>query len=178
MVVRSALIVALLPLAACVGRPKDTLVAHSCRQAPPSWSQAVPSRDELKRRASSVSHVVRGRLRWTGSAIDEEPGSQRELDYAVVDILEFHRGDAWSVSPRMRRSFPLLAESPALEALRCREGEAFFFFVDLPGRSAKEWPGGAPDPAVRAFGEDAVELVAIIPEEERERVQAALAATP
>lgn len=163
---------ALVALCACGGTRKDTLSADVCRETPAEWSELIPAA-ELRARAAAASHVVRGRIRWTGSVIDVEHTSQRELGYVVVDILEFHQGDAWSVDPRMRRSFPLLGNQPELRALNCRTGEAFFFFVDLSGES---WPGGTPDPVFRAFGERAVELVAIVPESAAESVRAALAA--
>jgi hypothetical protein len=173
--VRSFLLfAALVAAAACSISRKDTLSADHCREAAPPWSRPPPSTNELGAAAASVSHVVLGRVRWTGTATDEDGDRRRELGYVVVDVLGFYKGDAWAVDPRMRRAFPLLGSPNAIGPLACRSGEEFFFFVTLPGAAARPWRGGAPDPVVRAFGENSVELALVVPEAERERVLTAL----
>jgi hypothetical protein len=141
-------------------------------EAPPPF---VGPAADLRAAARSASHVIRGRVRWTGLSVDQDGERRTELRYVVVDILEFHRGDAWSVDPRMRRAFPLLADDDAIQSLACREGEAFFFFATLPGPNTPQRPGGVPDPIYRAFGDRSVELVALVPESERAQVVEALA---
>lgn len=169
--VRALLIAA--AVSACGATRKDTLVADVCSDAPPALPTVTA--EALDAAARAASHVVRGRVRWTGIANDEEGAQHREYVYVVVDVLEFYRGDAWSVEPRMQRSFPLLAERSVLGGLACRNGEAFFFFVDLPEPSAPPRPGGVPDPVFRAFGDRQVRVHAIVGEAERDRVAAALA---
>jgi hypothetical protein len=162
-------------LTACPIARKDTLSADVCHNPAPPWT-ALPSAEQLRAAAASVTHVVLGRVRYTGIATEEEHGRQRQLGYVVVDILGFYKGDAWIVHPRMQRAFPLLSEPSAHGELACRQGEELFFFVRLPGREARPWPGGAPDPVLRAFGENSVELELVVPESDRERVLEALAA--
>lgn len=172
---RSAWLATSVALGACVPARRDTLVADVCRDAPEAL--AAPS-DGLEEAARKATHVVRGRVRWTGLALDEDGETRRELGYVVVDILEFHRGDAWSVDERMRRAFPLLGAPERLKPLGCRHGEALFFFVRLPGPEDPPRPGGVPDPVFRAFGDRAVELVQYAPESEQLRVAEALRRTP
>jgi hypothetical protein len=162
-------------LAACVPARRDTLVADVCRDAPEPLQADLAG---LEAAARAATHVVRGRVRWTGLAIDEDGETRREFGYVVVDILEFHRGDAWSVDPRMRRAFPLLGPPERLKALGCRQGEALFFFVSLPGPEDSARPGGVPDPVFRAFGDRAVALLAFAPESEQPRVAEALRRNP
>jgi hypothetical protein len=176
-VLRASLVAAGCLVSACAVARKDTLSADVCHAPAPPWTEA-PSTDRVRAAAAAATHVVLGRVRWTGIASEEELGRRRELGYAVVDVLGFYKGDAWTVDPRMQRAFPLLSEPSAHRLLACRGGEELFFFVSLPGASPRPWPGGAPDPVVRAFGENSVELALVVPETERARVLDAIAAAP
>jgi hypothetical protein len=165
----------LVAVSACPPARRDTIVADVCNDAPGPF--AAP-RGDLDAAVKVASHVVLGRVRWTGQAFDEDGEKRREFAYVVVDVLEFHRGDAWSIDPRMRRAFPLLAAPALLGPLACRDGEAFFFFVKLPGPADPPRPGGVPDPVFRAFGDRSVEVVAIAPESDRARVSETLGRGP
>jgi hypothetical protein len=162
-------------LPACAGARKDTLSADVCHNPPPAWP-ALPSAERLRAATASATHVVHGRVRWTGTVSEAEHGRQRQLGYVIVDVLGFYKGDAWNVHPRMQRAFPLLSDARAHDQLACRTDEELFFFVRLP-TEPRPWPGGAPDPVLRAFGENSVELELVVPESDRARVLEAVAAT-
>lgn len=82
---------------------------------------------------------MRGRVRFTAAAVDFDGDKRTDYRYAVVDVLDVRRGDPWKILPHFRRSFPLLERDSApgmVAALRCREGQAFLFYVDLPIKNA------------------------------------------
>ena len=159
---------------ACGTRRRDTVVPDVCHTPSPEWDAPIDAAA-----IQTARHVVRGRVRWTGSILDEDAenktGHRQELTYVIVDILEFHRGDAWTVTPRMQRAFPLLGKTTLLEKLHCREEEAFFFALDLPTPSSPPREGGVPDPVVRAFTPQEVTLHAIVPESAADALRAILA---
>jgi hypothetical protein len=152
-------VVALVLAASCSQKRKEVVVPDTCRHDPPAWNAGAGA-------AESARHVVRARVRWTGSVNDEDG---REFPYVIADVLDFQQGDPWAVHPRYRRSFPLLGDpaEPAALALiarlACRQGEAFLFHADLPGIRDEPPVRAPPAPILRAFGKYRIRLHAVVP---------------
>ncbi|MEZ4220688.1 MAG: hypothetical protein R3B13_07135 [Polyangiaceae bacterium] len=170
-------------LGACGQRRRDTVTPAVCPNIPPAFPSV--SDDRLRQALAQASHVVRGRVRFTGEAHKFDGRRTIRYLYVIVDIVEFRKGEAWTLPGRYQRAFPILvleegksemdafnqrtaAETDALQ-LTCREDEAFWFVMDLP-REQRRPRYEMPDPVMRAFGPLDVRLHAILPETEGDRL--------
>jgi hypothetical protein len=175
-------------LAACAPRRKDTVSPDSCVRDP---AQTVrdPADAELSKYLELSKFVVRGRVRFTGTTVANDPQGYRTYRYVIVDSDEYLKGEPFAVHPRYQRSFPLLemvfrTEGPdeeeaavpdnqtSIQGLACRQEEAFLFFLELPVMGSQEAIPRVPGPVERAFGRYEPRLIAIAPESARERVLA------
>ena len=147
-------------LAGCGPRHPDVVEPDVCRSM---GDAPLPEGS-----GDAARYVVRGRVRFTAAAVDFDGDKRTDYRYAVVDVLDVRRGDPWKILPHFRRSFPLLERDSApgmVAALRCREGQAFLFYVDLPNQE-RATEVGVPDPVARSFAAFAVKLYAVRPDEE------------
>ncbi len=172
---------------ACGARAKDTVHPAACTRDPLPLPELNAA--ELTVAVKRASHVVRGRVRFTGSAVNYDGGKELRYVYIIVDTLEFLKGDPWQVPERYRKSFPLLvldsgkSESPHFapegsvaamaQALSCREEEALWFALDLPNAQRRPLHE-IPDPVRRSFGPLDVRLHAAVAETQRDRLVKAL----
>ena len=188
---KSRALFVLLAITSCSPRAKDSASPDTCPHDPSSQFPEIG--DEELAKAAGVSHVVVGRVRWTGGATANEYNGYRAYRYVIVDIDEFLRGDPWSVAPKYRRSFPLLTlvstrndkdesqaprdrKSELVTALECRNEESFLFFVELPSEERLQRASARlPGPVERAFGPYDVPLHGVLPASERERLMKKLA---
>ncbi|MBX3130651.1 MAG: hypothetical protein KF718_28285 [Polyangiaceae bacterium] len=178
-----ALAIALVALCGCTPPRKDSVHPVVCG-AEVAADVAEPSDHDLRRAAAEAPYVVRGRVRFAGTAVARRGQQQRSYVYVIVDALDFLRGDPWQIHPRYRRSFPLLevevpsdgdgvAEPRVLGSLRCREEEVYYFFIAPPTTDSQSGPA-PPAPVQRSFGAFHVQLLSIVPERAAARVEAAV----
>ncbi len=171
----------------CAPLARDSVRPAICRHDP----AALPELDEatLAEAVKAASHVVRGRIRFTGEALNQDGRSQQRYIYVIVDALEFLKGDPWQLPGRYGKSFPILAldegrsdnphfnlepgQRAVASALMCREDEALWFVVDLPDVQRRP-PHEMPDPVVRSFGPLDVRLHAVVQEVQRDQLVRAL----
>ncbi len=167
---------------ACAPKQKDSVHPVVCGVEEPAPLPAM-SDEALADLARRAPHVLRGRVRFSGSAVTRRGGEPTTHTYLIVDTLEFLKGDPFQVHTRYRRAFPLLAPESGSEAgasgkllgsLRCQEDEAFLFFVGLPVAHTTAKVSSPPAPVQRSFGVYDVELFGILPEDQRRRVGVAL----
>ena len=121
-----------------------------------------PSPSALDGYVRKAKFAIRGRVRFSGEVTANNPQGSRTYRYLIIDADEFLKGDPFSVHPRYQKGFPLLEltfrtagpdeeavdideHSSWLEAIACRDDEAFVFFVDLPTADIRG--GGAARPA-------------------------------
>jgi hypothetical protein len=174
-------------LLSCGARAKDTVHPAACTRDPAPL--VVVDDAALTAAVRRATYLVRGRVRFTGNAVNYDGDKQLRYVYIIVDTLEYLKGDPWQVPERYRKSFPLLAlesgrsESPhfasepaalaTIEALSCREDEALWFALDLPSPHSRPLHE-VPDPVRRSFGPLDVGLHAVVAETERDRLVEAL----
>lgn len=146
-------------------------------------------RRELRALVASVPYVVRGRVRQAAQKTEWRGGQQVSFSHAVVDVLEWLRGDPKLVFPNYRRSFPLftsvlpvnVSKMPsasyrhAAEELLGRVGEERLFFVHLPSENSSGYSNDPPPQLVLArYGKYSVSAVEHLPAASRADVLQAL----
>lgn len=175
----------LLCVGACASRKKDVVSADRCMRVPEK-DVHEPTPAELVSWTKQAKFVIRGRVRFSGTATANDPQGYRTYRYLIVDADEFLKGDPFAVHPRYQKSFPLLEltfrttgpdeesvpvpETQSLELLACREEESFVFFVDLPTAESQEANPRVPGPVERSFARYDVPVIAVAPEGVKERV--------
>ncbi len=176
-----------LALAGCAPPARDTVHPAICHRDP----EELPRLDAagLAAAVHRASHVLRGRVRFTGDAVNRDGRREQRYRYIIVDALEFLKGDPWQVPGRYRKSFPILVleegqsesqhfnprptDKALAAALACREGEALWFVLDLPDPQRRPLHE-MPDPVRRSFGPLDVRVHAVAQKSQRDQLLSAV----